>query len=41
MFYIKISVIDYSLNINGDYKVIVIGGGEGIVMLIFVLNGVY
>lgn len=39
--YIKISAIDYSLNINGDYKATVTGGGEGIATLIFVLNGVY
>ncbi|RCQ17080.1 inverse autotransporter adhesin-like protein YeeJ [Escherichia coli] len=28
--YIKISAIDYSLNINGDYKATVTGGGEGL-----------
>lgn len=38
--YIKISAIDYSLNINGDYKATVTGGGEGIATLIPVLNGV-
>lgn len=32
--YIKISAIDYSLNINGDYKATVTGGGEGIATLI-------
>lgn len=39
--YIKISAIDYSLNINGDYKTTVTGGGEGIATLIPVLNGVH
>lgn len=39
--YIKISAIDYSLNINGDYKATVTGGGEGITTLIPVLNGVH
>ncbi|EOS8405018.1 inverse autotransporter adhesin YeeJ [Escherichia coli] len=39
--YIKISAIDYSLNINGNYKATVTGGGEGIATLIPVLNGVH
>lgn len=39
--YIKISAIDYSLNINGAYKATVTGGGEGIATLIPVLNGVH
>lgn len=39
--YIKISAIDYSLNINGDYKATVTGGGEGIATLIPVLNVVH
>lgn len=39
--YIKISAIDYSLNINGDYKATVTGGGEGIATLIPVLNDVH
>ncbi len=39
--YIKISAIDYSLNINGDYKATVTGSGEGIATLIPVLNGVH
>lgn len=39
--YIKISAIDYSLNINGDYKATVTEGGEGIATLIPVLNGVH
>lgn len=39
--YIKISAIDYSLNVNGDYKATVTGGGEGIATLIPVLNGVH
>ncbi|EIR7764603.1 inverse autotransporter adhesin YeeJ [Escherichia coli] len=39
--YIKISAIDYGLNINGDYKATVTGGGEGIATLIPVLNGVH
>ncbi|HHL8906519.1 TPA: inverse autotransporter adhesin YeeJ [Escherichia coli] len=39
--YIKISAIDYSLNINSDYKATVTGGGEGIATLIPVLNGVH
>lgn len=39
--YIKISALDYSLNINGDYKATVTGGGEGIATLIPVLNGVH
>ena len=39
--YIKISAIDYSLNIIGDYKATVTGGGEGIATLIPVLNGVH
>lgn len=39
--YVKISAIDYSLNINGDYKATVTGGGEGIATLIPVLNGVH
>lgn len=39
--YIKISAIDYSLNINGDYKATVTGCGEGIATLIPVLNGVH
>lgn len=30
----KISAIDYSQNINGDYKATVTGGGEGIATLI-------
>ena len=38
--YMKISAIDYSQNINGDYKATVTGGGEGIATLIPVLNGV-
>lgn len=37
----KISAIDYSQNINGDYKATVTGGGEGIATLIPVLNGVH
>ncbi|EIZ4496884.1 inverse autotransporter adhesin YeeJ [Escherichia coli] len=39
--YIKISAIDYSLNINGDYKATVTGGGEGIATLLPILNGVH
>lgn len=39
--YIKISAIDYSLNINGDYKATATSGGEGIATLIPVLNGVH
>lgn len=39
--YMKISAIDYSLNINGDYKATVTGGGESIATLIPVLNGVH
>ncbi len=39
--YMKISATDYSLNINGDYKATVTGGGEGIATLIPVLNGVH
>ncbi|WP_268618829.1 inverse autotransporter adhesin YeeJ [Escherichia coli] len=39
--YMKISVIDYSQNINGDYKATITGGGEGIATLIPVLNGVH
>ena len=39
--YIKISAIDYSQNINGDYKATITGGGEGIATLIPVLNGVH
>lgn len=39
--YMKISAIDYSLNINGDYKATVTGGGEGFATLIPVLNGVH
>lgn len=39
--YMKISAIDYSLNINGDYKATVTSGGEGIATLIPVLNGVH
>ena len=39
--YMKISAIDYSLNINGDYKATITGGGEGIATLIPVLNGVH
>ncbi|MGG8303826.1 inverse autotransporter adhesin YeeJ, partial [Escherichia coli] len=39
--YVKISAIDYSLNIIGDYKATVTGGGEGIATLIPVLNGVH
>lgn len=39
--YMKISAIDYSQNINGDYKATVTGGGEGIATLIPVLNGVH
>ncbi|GCY84109.1 hypothetical protein HmCmsJML134_01911 [Escherichia coli] len=39
--YVKISAIDYSQNINGDYKTTVTGGGEGIATLIPVLNGVH
>lgn len=38
--YMKISAIDYSQNINGDYKATITGGGEGIATLIPVLNGV-
>lgn len=30
--YMKISAIDYSQNINGDYKATITGGGEGIAM---------
>ncbi|EFJ3122433.1 inverse autotransporter adhesin-like protein YeeJ, partial [Escherichia coli] len=32
--YMKISAIDYSQNINGDYKATITGGGEGIATLI-------
>ncbi|HAI6211029.1 TPA: autotransporter [Escherichia coli] len=39
--YMKISAIDYSQNINGDYKATVTVGGEGIATLIPVLNGVH
>ncbi|EFN9035989.1 inverse autotransporter adhesin-like protein YeeJ [Escherichia coli] len=39
--YVKISAIDYSQNINGDYKATVTGGGEGIATLIPVWNGVH
>ena len=39
--YMKISEIDYSQNINGDYKATITGGGEGIATLIPVLNGVH
>ncbi|EEW8085827.1 autotransporter, partial [Escherichia coli] len=39
--YMKISAIDYTQNINGDYKATVTGGGEGIATLIPVLNGVH
>lgn len=39
--YMKISAIDYSQNINDDYKATVTGGGEGIATLIPVLNGVH
>ena len=39
--YMKISAIDYSQNINGDYKATVTGDGEGIATLIPVLNGVH
>ena len=39
--YMKISAIDYSQNINGDYKATITGGGEGIATLIPVLNGVH
>ncbi|EQB6807125.1 inverse autotransporter adhesin YeeJ, partial [Escherichia coli] len=39
--YMKISAIDYSQNINGDYKATITGGGEGIATLIHVLNGVH
>ncbi|HAL9647148.1 TPA: inverse autotransporter adhesin-like protein YeeJ [Escherichia coli] len=39
--YVKISAIDYSQNINGDFKATVTGGGEGIATLIPVLNGVH
>ncbi|EOA0910393.1 hypothetical protein QJN88_22880 [Escherichia coli] len=37
----KISAIDYSQNINGDYKATITGGGEGIATLIPVLNDVH
>ncbi len=39
--YMKISAIDYSQNINGDYKATITGGGESIATLIPVLNGVH
>ncbi|EMX5559548.1 inverse autotransporter adhesin YeeJ, partial [Escherichia coli] len=39
--YMKISAIDYSQNINGDYKATITGGGEGIATLIPVLNDVH
>ena len=39
--YMKISAIDYSQNINGDYKATITGSGEGIATLIPVLNGVH
>lgn len=39
--YMKISAIDYSQNINGDYKATITGGEEGIATLIPVLNGVH
>lgn len=39
--YMKISAIDYTQNINGDYKATVTGDGEGIATLIPVLNGVH
>lgn len=39
--YMKISAIDYSQNINGDYKATITGGGEGIATLLPVLNGVH
>lgn len=39
--YMKISAIDYSQNINGDYKATITGGGEGIATLIPVLNSVH
>lgn len=39
--YMKISAIDYSQNINGDYKATITSGGEGIATLIPVLNGVH
>ncbi|MGC6735348.1 Ig-like domain-containing protein [Escherichia coli] len=39
--YMKISAIDYSQNINGDYKATITGGGEGVATLIPVLNGVH
>lgn len=39
--YMKINAIDYSQNINGDYKATITGGGEGIATLIPVLNGVH
>lgn len=39
--YMKISAIDYSQNINGNYKATITGGGEGIATLIPVLNGVH
>ena len=39
--YMRISAIDYSQNINGDYKATVTGDGEGIATLIPVLNGVH
>lgn len=39
--YMKISAIDYSQNINGDYKATITGDGEGIATLIPVLNGVH
>ncbi len=39
--YVQISAIDYSQNINGEYKATVTGGGEGIATLIPVLNGVH
>ncbi len=32
--YMKISAIDYSQNINGDYKATITGGGEGIATLL-------
>ncbi|HAH9634315.1 TPA: inverse autotransporter adhesin-like protein YeeJ [Escherichia coli] len=39
--YVQISTIDYTLNLYGEYKATVTGGGEGIATLIPVLNGVH
>ena len=39
--YVKISTIDYTQNLYGEYKATVTGGGEGIATLIPVLNGVH